>query len=85
MPLEERDPNTLSLEESRELVRRMREREANNAIRVKQEVKREKRDRTAVEDSDPDTDDRVIEELRPSKRTRASRDSGIELVDLTEE
>ena len=83
MPLEERDPNDLSPEEARELVRRMRARdnETKNVV-----VKKEKRNHaTMVADSEDDDDDEevTISEVRDRKRARASTDSGVEVIDLS--
>lgn len=86
VPLEERDPNTLNQEEMREVIRRMRERE-QNAPRVKQEIKREKRARSATLVSDDDGSDSdgltITADGDRRKRSRQSVDSGIEVVDLS--
>lgn len=92
VPLENRDPETLNREELLEL-NRLRARDADRA-KVKLEgikregVKREgqKRARSPALDSDGDPDEVTIIDEGPSrKRTRASTDSAIEIVDLTED
>lgn len=81
MPLEDRDPDDLTPEEARELVRRMRARE-DEQVRVKQE----KRDHSTMVDDDEDDDDEVtISETRGRKRYRTSHDSGVDTVDLTDD
>ena len=82
IPLEDRNPEDLSPEEARELVRRMRAREQDQV-----KVKREKRSHTDSfeEGEDGDEDDITISEVRSSKRRRGDRDSGVEIIDLTEE
>ncbi|KAK4561820.1 hypothetical protein LTR86_004499 [Recurvomyces mirabilis] len=84
VPLEERDPDSLSAEEARELVRRMREREQDMA-----KVKREKRGHspTVIRDMEAgeDDDDVIVEaEGHQRKRNRPSTDSGVDIVDLTD-
>ncbi|KAK4546707.1 hypothetical protein LTR36_001925 [Oleoguttula mirabilis] len=82
VPLEDRNPDDLSAEEARELVRRHRAREAA----VKTEVKKEKRAHSQVIDDDDEDDDVTIaSENRSRKRHRASRDSGVEIIDLSED
>ncbi|KAK3645714.1 hypothetical protein LTR56_008901 [Elasticomyces elasticus] len=80
VPLEERDPDLLNLEEARQLVRQAREREEAR-VRVKQEIKKEKRTHAEVDGDDPD----VSFEGERSKRSRTFNDSGVELVDLTDD
>ncbi|KAK5174647.1 uncharacterized protein LTR77_001729 [Saxophila tyrrhenica] len=83
VPLEDRDPEFLTLEEARELLRRNREKDAEQA-RTKEEkvrVKKEKRDRESFENDD---DLAITGENQANKRTRLSTDSGIEIVDLTD-
>lgn len=55
-----------------------------NAAKVKQEFKREKRQRSAtiVDENGSDNDVTVTYDNR-RKRTRVDRDSGVEIVDLT--
>ncbi|KAK0898389.1 hypothetical protein LTR02_010172 [Friedmanniomyces endolithicus] len=76
-PLEDRDPDSLTADEARELVRRMRAQQ-DEQVRIK----REKRARSVPHDDD----DRaaVALETRRRKRPRASHDSGIDVVDLTD-
>ena len=77
-PLEERDPNELSPEEARELVRRMRAREQDDNFRVK----KEKREHAALVDDDED-EEITISQVRNSKRARTLTDSGVEVIDLS--
>ena len=77
-PLEDRDPESLTVEEARELVRRQREQLAGMAT-----VKNEKREHSAVDGDDEDSDLVVIEQ-RVRKRYRTSQDSGLAVIDLTE-
>jgi hypothetical protein len=83
VPLEERDPDDLSPEEARELIRRMRTQGSDSSVKVK----KEKRDRAAEDDEDDDDDDGeiTVTEERNSKRARLSTDSGVEIVDLTDD
>lgn len=76
VPLEERDPETLSAEEARELVRIQREQLKNRVA-----IKKEKREREEAEGSEDDGEVTMVSENR--KRQKTSRDSGIEIVDLT--
>lgn len=81
--LEDRDPESLTAEEARELVRWMRARE-DDAVKVK----REKRARSSTIEEEDDNDDDEVSEVssgRQRKRHRASNDSGVEIVDLTED
>ncbi|KAK5720873.1 hypothetical protein LTR15_006835 [Elasticomyces elasticus] len=83
LPLEERDPDSLTAEEARELVRQMRATQKDNV-----QVKREKRERsgTALNDDDEDEDDaHASSESRSRKRQRRSTDSAIDVVDLTDD
>ena len=49
-------------------------------------VKREKRDHAAViEDDDPDDDVTISEDTRDQKRYKTSPDSGIEIIDLSDD
>jgi len=74
--LEDRDPDSLTAEEARGLVRRMRAQQ-DKQVRVK----REKRSCSVTHDSDTAT---VASEKRRRKRARASHDSRIDVVDLTD-
>lgn len=79
LPLEERDPGDLSVEEAREAVRRLRARGAP----VKQElIKHEKRDRepTVISDNE-DSDDVLIYAVNTTRKRQ--RQSGIEVIDLS--
>ncbi|KAK1820342.1 hypothetical protein LTR12_005205 [Friedmanniomyces endolithicus] len=76
-PLEDRDPDSLTAEEARELVRRMRAQQ-DEQVRIK----REKRARSVTHDDDEPA--AVASENRRRKRPRASHDSGIDVVDLTD-
>ncbi|KAF2491026.1 hypothetical protein BU16DRAFT_141592 [Lophium mytilinum] len=81
VPLEDRPIEELTLEETRELLKRQRERDAA-ARKVKQEVKRERND----EGSRPfeNDDELTLVEERPRKRFRTViEDDGTERVDLT--
>ncbi|KAF2766061.1 hypothetical protein EJ03DRAFT_330451 [Teratosphaeria nubilosa] len=83
VPLEERDPDDLSPEEARELVRRLRERQ----VEVKKEATHEKRSRepTAIGGDEEDVTV-AFENGPPNKRScLTARDSGVEIVDLTDE
>lgn len=80
-PLEERDPNDLSPEEARELVHRMRERDMQNNIKIK----KEKRNHANVAQDDEDEDEVTISEAPARKRHRGSTDSGIEVIDLSDD
>lgn len=84
VPLEERDPDDLSPEEARELVRRHRQREQER-IKIKKETQ-EKRARSDAFDGDSDVEElSVTGEGSTRKRHRTSTDSGVEIVDLTED
>jgi hypothetical protein len=89
--LENRDPADLTPDEAREQVRLLRARDA--ADRIKQEVNRLKRERSATlaeengnEDDNDEGDDEVIitAESDRRKRTRTSAE-GMEVIDLTED
>ncbi|KAI5362322.1 hypothetical protein Slin15195_G059730 [Septoria linicola] len=85
VPLEERDPDDLTPEEARELVRRLR-RTQQQQIEIKKEGLKKKRARSATLDADSDSEGVVITGATSSrKRARQSTDSGIELIDLTED
>ena len=85
VPLEDRDPDQLNLEEMRQLLHRIREREAS-AARVKREgdnqLKRE-RSTTIIDGNDDDDDDEIEVTAGPPKRRRTFDDSAVEIVDLT--
>lgn len=80
VPLDERDPNSLSAEEARELVRRMRAREEDTA-----QIKKEKRKAPTIieDDGEEDDDVTIAEETRGRKRSRITRDSAVEVIDLS--
>lgn len=79
VPLEDRDPETLSAEEARELVRIQRQKLQDQA-----KVKKEKRERDDDEDAGED-DGEVTMTGERNKRPRLSNDSGIEVIDLSNE
>ncbi|KAK5720874.1 hypothetical protein LTR15_006836 [Elasticomyces elasticus] len=79
VPLEERDPDLLTLEEARQLVRRAREREEAR-VQIKQEIKKEKRNHAQVDEDDPD----VSFEGERNQRSRTFNDGRVEFVDLTD-
>ena len=84
VPLEERNPDDLSAEEARDLVRMMRARAAETKI----EIKREKRGHATIveddDDGDDDDGDATIEsETRGRKRRRDLPDLNVEVVDLS--
>jgi len=85
VPLEERDLDSLTPSELKELVPRNRERENPN-VHVKQEIKKEKRKRPAVlelgESSDDDDDLEVSFEGERPKGARTADDSDAEVIDL---
>lgn len=79
-PLEERDPATLNADELRQLLAR------RNAELKDVKVKREKRERPSIDlDEDDEDEDALVVTDSRSKRRRTSRDSGIEVVDLTDD
>lgn len=82
LPLEQRDPATLNADELRQLLDRR-----NQELQDLAHVKREKRERstTLIDDDDDDDDDEVTVTERRSKCPRTSQDSGIEVVDLTDD
>ncbi|GIZ45787.1 hypothetical protein CKM354_000894000 [Cercospora kikuchii] len=100
-PLEQRDPNSLTLEESRELLRRLLQREQQRGqqqlIEVKKEgqkIKKEcqqsnKRARSATIEASAHGEDEgeivVTGEGPARKRGRQSTDSSVDIVDLTED
>lgn len=81
VPLEDRNRDTLTAEEARELVKIQRQKLLDQA-RVKKE-KREREDDEEGEDADDDGDVTVTGER--SKRPRLSNDSGIQVIDLSNE
>ena len=81
-PLEERDPNDLSPEEARELVRRMRAREEENKNMKK--IKKEKRTHAPTIEENED-DEVSFTEAPARKRSRTSADSGVEIIDLSDD
>ena len=84
VPLEERDPDDLTAEEARELLRRMRQREQEQ-VEIKKEGKK-KRARSPTFGGDSDVEEVSVTGEGPSrKRSRPSTDSGIEIVDLTDD
>lgn len=84
VPLEERDPEELTAEELRELVRRSRAEKATVA-KVKREIKREKRTRersaTLSDDGQGEGDVTFMSESSKRQRTRESME-GAEVIDL---
>ncbi|KAK3697252.1 hypothetical protein LTR37_017564 [Vermiconidia calcicola] len=85
VPLEDRAPEDLSPEEARELVRRLRKRDSGRA-KIKDEnlrIKKEKRNHATLIEDDDENDVTITEEIRGRKRTRNSRDSAIEIIDLS--
>lgn len=78
MPLEERDPETLTVEEARELVQIQRQKLLDQAG-----IKIEKRKRDE-DDDDGDHDEFTVTGMR-NKRPRTSTDSGVEVIDLSHE
>jgi hypothetical protein len=85
VPLEERDPDELTPDELRELVRRSRAEKAS-AVKTKQEFKREKRTR----ESDSGTEDyagggvTIISENNKRKRAKESMEN-VEVIDLSDD
>lgn len=83
-PLEERSPESLSAEEARELVRRMRERQKEQDF-IKSEIKQEDDTCTIL------ADDSDIEELGSTgdtpapRRIQQSSRSGAVVIDLTDD
>ncbi|KAI7596034.1 hypothetical protein KC316_g99 [Hortaea werneckii] len=89
IPLEERDPATLSAEEARELIRILRERHGGR-IQVKDETRPEirhdgvKRARSQMTGLEDDDDLMVLGEGRCSKRARGATDEVVDCIDLTD-
>jgi hypothetical protein len=86
VPLEERDIDSLSLEEMRELVQRQREREAATRT-VKQErgIKRERsRERSeTLGTPGADTDDVAFLSAKRTRLPVTLNEDGVETIDLT--
>ncbi|KAI7287300.1 hypothetical protein KC345_g728 [Hortaea werneckii] len=89
IPLEERDPATLFIEEARELVRILRERHGGR-IQLKNEVRPEikhesvKRARSQMTGSEENDDLMVTGEGPSSKRTRVTTNEAVDWIDLTD-
>jgi len=89
VPLEESDPDHLSIEEARELIRMMKARAGKTVI----EIKKEKRAHTTiVEDDEDDEDDEeddgdvtIESETRGRKRQRNLSGLHAEVVDLPDD
>ncbi|KAF2171726.1 hypothetical protein M409DRAFT_17962 [Zasmidium cellare ATCC 36951] len=79
VPLEDRDPATLNADELRQLLERR-----NEELKKFSNIKTEKRERPTPTLNDNDDDELIITE-HSSKRRRTSHDSGIEVVDLTDD
>ncbi|CAK3999070.1 Hypothetical predicted protein [Lecanosticta acicola] len=81
-PLEERDPDTLTREELRQLLDRR-----NHELQDYNRIKREKRERSVTTGgaADDDDDDVTFTGSGPSKRHRVSDDSGVDIIDLTDD
>jgi hypothetical protein len=87
VPLEERDTESLTAEEARELVRRLRTREENAAL-VKSEYKRGKRARSQAGESSTVTsgdEDDVAEITEAHEGHAGKRARGGVTIDLTED
>ncbi|KAK5708654.1 hypothetical protein LTR17_020486 [Elasticomyces elasticus] len=86
VPLEERDPESLTREEAIALVRRNQERESAQ-VQVKQEYHSAKRShQEALADDDADDPDLEVSfASERSKRSRPSGSSGVEIIDLSED
>lgn len=82
IPLEERDPDDLSPEEARELVRRLRQQQEQ--IEIKKEGKKSEHALPLGADSDIE-EVSITGEGSARKRKPPSTDSGIEIVDLTDD
>ncbi|KAI7217773.1 hypothetical protein KC333_g4014 [Hortaea werneckii] len=89
IPLEERDPATLSAEEARELIRILRERHGGR-IQIKDETRPEikyggvKRAGSQMAAEEDDDDLMVTGEGRCSKRARGATDEVVDCIDLTD-
>ncbi|KAK5740393.1 hypothetical protein LTR17_004656 [Elasticomyces elasticus] len=86
VPLEERDPESLTREEAIALVRRNQER-GSAQVQVKQEYHSAKRShQEALADDDADDPDLEVSfASERSKRSRPSGSSGVEIIDLSED
>ena len=86
VPLVDRDPDELTADELREQVRLLRARQP--AVKIKQEVKREKRARersaTLGSDDDEEGDVTFVSETNKRRRTRDSME-GEEVIDLSDD
>lgn len=83
MPLEDRDPDTLTAEEARELVRIQRQKLQDQARVKKEETQKRECDE---EGEDEDEADGAVEATgQRRKRQRLSNDSGIEVIDISNE
>ena len=88
IPLEDRGPQDLTAEEARELVRRMRGREATE-VKLENQPKQEgsiKRQRSIDLRDEDGEDDVTIVSVNPAtrgKRTKLGNPPGIEILDLT--
>nr|POE79913.1 hypothetical protein CFP56_07979 [Quercus suber] len=81
-PLEDRDPNDLSLAEAQELVRRLRDQKAQQMSIIKQEINVEKRGHAQIFNFDEDE----LEVTGSScKRLRVVQESGMDVLDLTDD
>ncbi|KAG9190579.1 hypothetical protein G6011_08667 [Alternaria panax] len=80
-PLEDRDFDTLTLEEARELIRRQRERE-DAAPNIKREGTKRERSSTAVSE-DQDNDDVSFVSAKRRRIPVTLNENGIEIIDLT--
>ncbi|KAK5118301.1 hypothetical protein LTR62_002814 [Meristemomyces frigidus] len=82
-PLEARDPDTLTAEEARELVRRIRRRE-DKFVKVEREDAKRPPPPSVDDDDDSDDDEVMIEsEAHRRKRHRVAADAEVEVIDLT--
>ncbi|KAI7232228.1 hypothetical protein KC352_g15232 [Hortaea werneckii] len=88
VPLEERDPATLSIEEARELVRILREKDSGHVQgkdEIEPQIKLEGAKRASSQMAAPEDDDdlTVLSEGRSSKRMRGATDEVVDCIDLT--
>ncbi|RMY73677.1 hypothetical protein D0863_03724 [Hortaea werneckii] len=88
VPLEERDPATLSIEEARELVRILREKHSGHVQgkdEIEPQIKNEGAKRASSQMAAPEDDDdlTVLSEGRSSKRMRGATDEVVDCIDLT--
>ena len=82
VPLEERDPDTLTPQEAREVIIRMRARE-QNTVKIKQEFKREKRRHSAVSAETGDNDEEEGDISITGEFDRRKRARPENTIDLT--